>query len=224
MSDIADARGAVRRADDATPAPRALIDYDFQSVLARAAEAAAGAVADGRADRRRRAGARVLPRSISSSAPTASIVTSDSEIVVQPLETSVVRSVAVKMGQQVKAGEVLATLDPTFTGADEDELSAKSRNLSAAYDRIDSRARRRRLRPGQRQRRRAHAARHLSQTARRIRRKDRRLRSARSSSTRPISRPTRPRRKASRSRSGWRAGGGHLPAAGRQGPRLEARS
>ncbi len=66
------------------------------------------------------------------------LVTSDSEIVVQPLETSVVRSVAVKMGQKVKAGEVLATLDPTFSGADEAELGAKLRHLNAAYDRIDA--------------------------------------------------------------------------------------
>jgi len=51
------------------------------------------------------------------------IVTSDAEIVIQPVEMSVVRSVAVKMGQQVKAGEVLATLDPTFTEADKEELA-----------------------------------------------------------------------------------------------------
>ena len=62
------------------------------------------------------------------------IVTSDSEIVIQPVETSVVRSIAVRMGQQVKAGEVLATLDPTFSQADRDELAAKLRNLSATYD------------------------------------------------------------------------------------------
>ena len=65
------------------------------------------------------------------------LITIDSEIVVQPLETSVVRSVAVHMGQKVKAGEVLARLDPTFSGADEDELSSKLSNLQATYDRLD---------------------------------------------------------------------------------------
>src|SRR5262249_36235298 len=66
------------------------------------------------------------------------IVTSDSEIVIQPVETSVVRSIAVRMGQQVKAGDILATLDPTFSQADRDELAAKFRNLSATYDRLDA--------------------------------------------------------------------------------------
>ncbi len=46
------------------------------------------------------------------------------------------RSVVVKMGQKVKAGEILATLDPTFAVADEAALNAKLRRLDAAYDRI----------------------------------------------------------------------------------------
>ncbi len=121
----------------AAPAPRALIDYDFESVLAAPPKrrivlwlmagliaAAAAALAVAKVDIVVSANGR--------------IVTSDSEIVVQPLETSVVRAVAVKMGQKVKAGEVLATLDPTFTGADEAELGAKLRHLDAAYDRIEA--------------------------------------------------------------------------------------
>jgi membrane fusion protein, hemolysin D len=66
------------------------------------------------------------------------IVTGDGEIVIQPLETSVVRSVAVKMGQRVKAGDILATLDPTFTKADRDELGAKLRTLDATFNRLDA--------------------------------------------------------------------------------------
>ena len=99
------------------PAPRALIDYDFQSVLTAPPKhrlvlwlmvglIAAAAIA-----------LAVLKVDIVVSA-NGKIVTSNSEIVVQPVETSVVRSIAVKMGQQVKAGEVLATLDPTFSTAD----------------------------------------------------------------------------------------------------------
>lgn len=119
----------------AAPAPRALIDYDFESALAVPPRrrivlwlmagliaAAAAALALARVDIIVSANGR--------------IVTSDSEIVIQPLETSVVRSVAVRMGQKVKAGDVLATLDPTFSGADEAELGAKLRHLDAAYDRI----------------------------------------------------------------------------------------
>jgi membrane fusion protein, hemolysin D len=119
----------------AAPAPRALIDYDFESVLAAPPRrrivlwlmagliaAAATALAVAKVDIVVSANGR--------------IVTSESEIVVQPLETSVVRSVAVKMGQKVKAGQMLATLDPTFSGADEAELGAKLRRLDATYDRI----------------------------------------------------------------------------------------
>jgi len=66
------------------------------------------------------------------------IVTSDSELVIQPVEMSVVRSITVRMGQQVKAGDVLATLDPTFTQADRDELAAKSRTLNATFGRLSA--------------------------------------------------------------------------------------
>ena len=123
------------RPDAAAPAPRALIDYDFASVLAAPPKrrvvlwlmaglvaAAATALAVAKVDIVVGANGR--------------LVTSDSEIVVQPLETSVVRSIAVKMGEKVKAGEVLATLDPTFSGADVAELQAKRRRFDALYDRL----------------------------------------------------------------------------------------
>jgi HlyD family secretion protein len=119
------------------PTPRALIDYDFQSVLTvppkrrlvlwlMVALIAAAAIA-----------LAVLKVDIVVSA-NGKIVTSDGEIVIQPIETSVVRSIAVKMGQRVKAGEVLATLDPTFSLADRDELVAKLRTLNATFDRLDA--------------------------------------------------------------------------------------
>jgi hemolysin D len=64
------------------------------------------------------------------------IISSKSQIVIQPLETSVVRSVAVKPGDKVKAGAVLATLDPTFTQADEADLGAQLAHLQATSERI----------------------------------------------------------------------------------------
>src|ERR1700733_9861074 len=39
-------------------------------------------------------------------------------IVVQPLETAIVRSIEVREGETVHAGQVLAHLDPTFASAD----------------------------------------------------------------------------------------------------------
>jgi hemolysin D len=117
------------------PAPRALIDYDFDTVLAAPPRQRVilwlmagliAAVAAGLA----------LAKVDIIIAANGKVVTSDSEIVIQPIDTAVVRSVAVKMGQKVKKGEVLATLDPTFTKADETELQAKFDNLSATFDRL----------------------------------------------------------------------------------------
>jgi hemolysin D len=130
-------RGAVAAVPSSTPTPRALIDYDFQNVLMAPPKQRvvlwlmAGLVAFAAA------ALAILKVDIVVSA-NGKIVTSDSEIVVQPVEMSVVRSVAVKMGQQVKAGEVLATLDPTFTEADRDELAAKLRTLDATFSRLDA--------------------------------------------------------------------------------------
>ena len=50
-------------------------------------------------------------------------------IVVQPLETAIVKSIPVKVGQIVKKGELLATLGAPFAKADEEPLRAKLRSL-----------------------------------------------------------------------------------------------
>jgi len=47
------------------------------------------------------------------------LITVDPLMVVQPLETAVIRSINVGVGEQVRAGTVLATLDPTFTESQE---------------------------------------------------------------------------------------------------------
>jgi hemolysin D len=57
------------------------------------------------------------------------LVNPQQNIVVQPLETAMVQSVNVRLGQVVKKGEVLATLDPTFAKADEDQLRSRLRSL-----------------------------------------------------------------------------------------------
>jgi HlyD family secretion protein len=50
-------------------------------------------------------------------------------IVVQPLDTSVIQRIEVRVGQVVKKGQVLATLDPTFTQADEAQLRTRLQSL-----------------------------------------------------------------------------------------------
>lgn len=129
-------RGPVAPAvPDSAPAPRALIDYDFQSLLAAppkqrwilwlmAALIAIAAV-----------GLFIAKVDIIVSA-NGKLATRDSPLVIQPIETSVVRSVTVRVGDKVKAGDVLATLDPTFTEADAAELDAKLRHSQAAFDRL----------------------------------------------------------------------------------------
>jgi HlyD family secretion protein len=58
------------------------------------------------------------------------LITTRPNLVVQPLETSVIRQIHVKVGDRVNKGDVLATLDPTFSQADLDQL----RNRVAAFD------------------------------------------------------------------------------------------
>jgi hemolysin D len=50
------------------------------------------------------------------------VIPSGKSKVIQPLEPGVVRAIAVRDGQRVKAGEVLIELDPTSTAADSDRL------------------------------------------------------------------------------------------------------
>jgi hemolysin D len=50
-------------------------------------------------------------------------------IVVQPLDTSIIQSIDVRVGQVVKKGQILATLDPTFTAADESQLRVRLESL-----------------------------------------------------------------------------------------------
>lgn len=57
------------------------------------------------------------------------LVTHLPNIVVQPLDTSIIQSIDVRPGQIVKKGERLATLDPTFSEADESQLRTRLASL-----------------------------------------------------------------------------------------------
>jgi len=64
------------------------------------------------------------------------VISRAGSLVVQPLETSIVRAILVQEGQVVHAGEVLAKLDPTFTAADVGTYQAQAVSLQAEVDRL----------------------------------------------------------------------------------------
>lgn len=66
------------------------------------------------------------------------LVTPLPNILVQPLETGVVLSLDVRVGQVVKKGERLATLDPTFTEADQAQLRTRLSSLDIQSQRLES--------------------------------------------------------------------------------------
>ncbi len=68
------------------------------------------------------------------------VVSRSANIVVQPLETAIVRSIDVHEGQQVRAGDLLARLDPTFAVADLGALVAQVGSLQAEVSRLQAEA------------------------------------------------------------------------------------
>ena len=68
------------------------------------------------------------------------VVSQSPTILVQPLETAIVRSIEVRQGQQVRAGALLARLDPTFAAADAGALAAQVASLGAEVSRLKAEA------------------------------------------------------------------------------------
>ena len=66
------------------------------------------------------------------------LITPLPNILVQPLETSIVQSIDVRVGQVVKKGERLATLDPTFAQADEVQLRKQLSSLETQSKSLES--------------------------------------------------------------------------------------
>lgn len=60
------------------------------------------------------------------------------QLYVSPLDRAIVRDVRVKSGDVVKKGDVLATLDPTFTKADLTQLEEKMQSNQAEVDRLQA--------------------------------------------------------------------------------------
>jgi hemolysin D len=68
------------------------------------------------------------------------IVSKSSTLVVQPLETAIVRSINVHEGELVRPGQVLARLDPTFATADQGALAAQVSAYQAQVSRLQAEA------------------------------------------------------------------------------------
>ena len=68
------------------------------------------------------------------------VVAMQPTVMVQPLERAIVRAINVREGQVVRAGQVLARLDPTFSAADVDALEVHVRSFQAEVDRLSAEA------------------------------------------------------------------------------------
>jgi HlyD family secretion protein len=64
------------------------------------------------------------------------LITNSPNLVVQPLETSVIREMHVRVGDRVNRGDILATLDPTFSQADLDSLRTRKLVFEATIARL----------------------------------------------------------------------------------------
>lgn len=64
------------------------------------------------------------------------VVSRSPTIIIQPLETSIVRNIEVRTGQVVRKGEILGSLDPTFSAADVAQLERRQDSLVAEIDRL----------------------------------------------------------------------------------------
>jgi len=66
------------------------------------------------------------------------LVTPLPNILVQPLDTAIITSLEVRVGQVVKKGERLATLDPTFAEADQSQLRSRLSSLETQSRRLEA--------------------------------------------------------------------------------------
>lgn len=68
------------------------------------------------------------------------VVATQSLVVVQPLETAIVREIDVQEGQVVHKGDLLARLDPTFTSSDQASMTQQAGSLRAEVERLAAEA------------------------------------------------------------------------------------
>lgn len=66
------------------------------------------------------------------------IISVEPNVMVQPLEMAVIKQILVRSGDVVRKGQVLATLDPTFTQADVQQLESRLANADALIARLEA--------------------------------------------------------------------------------------
>jgi len=66
------------------------------------------------------------------------LITDEPSIVLQPMERSIIRSIGVRIGDTVKKGQILATLDPTFVKADMAALQGQQHSLQSQQNRLEA--------------------------------------------------------------------------------------
>jgi HlyD family secretion protein len=69
---------------------------------------------------------------------TGRLATASPPVVLQPMDRAVLRDLPVRAGERVRAGQVVAVLDATFTAADREALQAQQRSLAAHRDRLEA--------------------------------------------------------------------------------------
>jgi hemolysin D len=69
---------------------------------------------------------------------TGQLITREPTIIVQTLNRAIINSINVREGDRVKAGDVLATLDPTFAAADVAQLEVQIESLDAEIARLEA--------------------------------------------------------------------------------------
>jgi len=66
------------------------------------------------------------------------LVSTEPPIIVQPFDNSILKSIAVRAGDVVKAGQVLATLDPTFAQSDIGQITVRLQTTEANISRLEA--------------------------------------------------------------------------------------
>ncbi|MFW5490041.1 MAG: HlyD family type I secretion periplasmic adaptor subunit [Desulfovibrio sp.] len=66
------------------------------------------------------------------------IVSAQRPVVIQPIQSAIIRSINVREGDVVEKGQVLASLDPTFSEADAAEIASREEYLQALAQRIEA--------------------------------------------------------------------------------------